>query len=355
MMVNLMKTNWCVSILFLSVVSFSVYSQDDQNDKKTVEVYESPRNKDLAQPIYPTGDAIEGNEGWVVINFMVDVEGNAFEPSVVASTGSNGFEREAIKALSKSKFEPAKLEGKPVIGSRYMRYTFSLANEEIGADPRFISNYKRLSKAFEKNNKEDIDKELNKLQDRKRLNHYERAYLDFALSVYASQFGSKVEQMQHLRNALRYESYYDDNKEFLPEDLIRSARIELYTTEVQSKRFAEAVQSFHVIRRKFGEETVEPLRQSYEQIIALKSDDTAYAVDSALDENGYFHIELHKQGVAIQDATDTINEFKLRCAKKYIFFAYEKDKQYRIPKSWGPCSLQVLGQANTNFKLVQFK
>ena len=344
-----MKINVFLSCYLLILPSIA-FAQEES----TVDVYEAPKNLDITPPEYPRIEENEGVEGWVVVNYMVDTEGKVFEPTVVGSTGSKRFERAAIEAISESTFKPANLDGKPVVGSGYFRFSFIMNNEVAGTTASFASSYRRLTDAIRDGDKEKADKDFARIEKRFSLNHYERAYIDFAKASYAEYFGNKLGQMNHLRNALLFEGNYDDGKEFLPEDLTRLARTQLYVLEVENKHYADALGTFYRIYRNYGEDAVAPFKSSRQQILALKDDNTAYAIDSVLDDNGYFSIRLHKQGIAIREATGDINEFKLRCEKKYVFFAYEKGKEYKIPKSWGPCSLQVLGQANTTFQLVQF-
>ncbi len=48
-----------------------------------------------------------------------------------------------------------------------------------------------------------------------------------------------------------------------------------------------------------------------------------------------------------------IAELKLRCRKSYVFFRYDPELEYSIPKDHMPCGLEVLGDPGTQFSIVQ--
>lgn len=341
---------WYKLFFLLIVVSFSLsaFSQEEK-----LEIYDSPKKQHIEHPDYPKREVNTGKEGWVIVNYMVDTNGAVFEPSVVASAGSTSFEKEAIEAIKKSKFEPAKINGQPVEGSGYMKFTFSMHGGANGASRSFVSRYKRLNEELAADNEDAVASLINELEKRAN-NHYERAYLDFVHSVRAAGDENSYQQMMYLRSALQYESDYDDDKTFLPEDLVRSARQQLFALEVSNHLYADALDTYKIIKKKHGDEAIKPFEKAYDQILELKNNDVAYAVEGRTNEAGFFFVDLHKTGFGIIDADVAINEFKLRCQKKYVFFAYEEGKEYRIPKSWGDCNLQVLGEANGRFSLVQF-
>jgi TonB family protein len=339
-----------IAVLLIFVPFQFVFAQGE----KQVEIFDAPKMKEMTQPHYPLIESNREREGWVVVNYMVDTTGAVFEPSVVASTGSKNFEEAALKAISESKFEPASLGDKSVEGSGIIRYTFTMEKDQAGATRQFGNLYKRLTKALEKSDKEEADEIIAKIEERVSMNHYERAYYDFAQSMYAQQFGTKREQMNYLRSALQYESDYDNGDEFLPAELVLLARKQLFALEVENRRFAEALRTYTLIKRKYDGEATEIFDKTAKQVYDLRTDDSVYAVESVFNDNGYFSIGLHKRGFYVEPSDTLINEFKLRCQKKYVFFAYEQGKQYKIPDTWGPCSLQVLGEANGEFELVQF-
>jgi protein TonB len=64
-----------------------------------------PRARLQPAPVYPNEMRGAGMEGTVVVEFMVDEAGNAYNPSVLSAT-VRGFEEAALGAVARWKFEP---------------------------------------------------------------------------------------------------------------------------------------------------------------------------------------------------------------------------------------------------------
>lgn len=66
------------------------------------------------EPRYPVEAARQGISGWVRLNFSIDESGSVMDVSVVAAEPKNIFEREAIRALRRWKYQPQLVEGKAI-------------------------------------------------------------------------------------------------------------------------------------------------------------------------------------------------------------------------------------------------
>ena len=92
-----------------------------------------------------------------------------------------------------------------------------------------------------------------------------------------------------------------------------------------------------------------------EQLKQVQQDDSMYVVKGKTDANGYWRAMLFKPGLHIDNLGNRLSEFRLRCRNKYQFFAFQEGAQYQIPESWGLCSLEILGEADAEFEVVQFR
>jgi protein TonB len=66
------------------------------------------------EPDYPMQARQRGIEGWVVVEFTISTAGTVKEAVVVASEPGNVFDRAAIQAVRKWKYNPKIVDGKPV-------------------------------------------------------------------------------------------------------------------------------------------------------------------------------------------------------------------------------------------------
>lgn len=78
---------------------------------------------------YPELARRAGIEGRVVVQFIIDKQGNVNNPVVVRGIGG-GCDEEALKAVAKAKFIPGKQRGKPVLVKYSLPVSFKLAKED---------------------------------------------------------------------------------------------------------------------------------------------------------------------------------------------------------------------------------
>ena len=75
------------------------------NTAEAIETYIPPKARKLSPPDYPRRQAAKGQEGWVLMNFMVDPKGKPYEIEVMDSIGGEAFRKAALKAVEIWRFE----------------------------------------------------------------------------------------------------------------------------------------------------------------------------------------------------------------------------------------------------------
>jgi protein TonB len=79
-------------------------------------------------PVYPIAAARARQEGWVEVEFTVGVDGSVQNAHVTASEPGRIFDREAIAAVQRAKFEPRLVNGQAVAQTLRRRIQFKLSN-----------------------------------------------------------------------------------------------------------------------------------------------------------------------------------------------------------------------------------
>lgn len=74
---------------------------------------------------YPEMAKKAGVEGRVIVQFIVDEQGNVLDPQVVRGLGA-GLDEEAVRAVQQAKFTPGKQRGQPVRVKMSLPITFRL-------------------------------------------------------------------------------------------------------------------------------------------------------------------------------------------------------------------------------------
>ena len=337
-------------IAFFTTLTFSTQSQE------SVQLFTEPKPIVLDGPYYPAEAGSEGAEGWVLLNFMIDTNGKAFEPTVLGSSGPNIFHLAAKQALSRSQWEPAKIDGVPIEGGFSTLFRFTFEDSEKAARPVFVRQYKNLAELVDSGNKTKAESLLNSMNKRGSLNNYEGALLALANYMYLGSFEENEEaQVTYLNKALAYDWFsanYVEGRGYLPDDLLNTARLDLLILLVKTKQYAEALIIYERLK-ELGFD-VEAFTPAITQIQNLKSNNSAYTLQGKTGLDGLWHITLMKRGLFIDNLGNSITEFRLRCDRKFQHFPFQEDSEYQIPESWGDCNLEVSGAAETNFEVTQF-
>ena len=62
---------------------------------------------------------------------------------------------------------------------------------------------------------------------------------------------------------------------------------------------------------------------------------------------------LYKNRFSIVVGAGHLNEIKLRCDKRYVFFKYDPQMTYDISDKYGRCEIELVGETGTKFALTQ--
>ena len=334
-------------------------SDSGSQEQVPVEVFTAPRPMKIAKPDCDVGgsgalrradaceELLEGNEGWVTLGLMVDPSGKPYEVTVISSTGNRTFERVATKAIEQSTFEPASLNGKPIESGYELKYKFVNGKTPYsGAKPEFVSAYRALLAAINAGDQAAADAAMKNL---KITNLYEDAYFGLATYDYASKWGDESQQLAGLRRAIAGE----DRAQYLPVDTFRSALLACMKAELKARLYAEAMDTWNRLEKSgVANNTAAQLKPIIEQLEKLRSDDSAYAVHGQMPE-GRWYLHLFKRHFQIVVREGSLSDVRLRCDRRYVFFAFDPTLTYQVANKDGSCSIELEGTPGTRFDLVQ--
>lgn len=98
----------------------------DHEETSKADVLPVPLSR--GQPEYPLALRVLNLTGWVVVDFVVDAEGNAIDVHTVKSSAA-GFEASAVAAVSKWRFKPGLKAGRPVRVHMRVPIIFNLTDD----------------------------------------------------------------------------------------------------------------------------------------------------------------------------------------------------------------------------------
>lgn len=307
-------------------------------------------------PRYPGSELGRGQQGWVQLSYVVTADGEIVDPVVEKSSGSDAFEREALRTVKRWAYEPATWDGVPVQQCRTrVMITFALEGAGTGVTKKFHRRYKKVDKAIN-------DGELSKAQDLVddivadlNLSLSETAWLWTARARLAGLNGDKAAQLAALRKATRNNGKWVDEKLYPNLLLLRTA------LEMEEGNLSEALESHDkLVRTKVDSPMLEKLDPYVSKVRDVVASETVLSVPARIGEEEEcndcatnWHYHPLRRRFELADINGSLRDIELRCAWQRVVDKAREGSTWEIPEAWGDCSIIVFGEPGTTFNLLE--
>jgi TonB family protein len=296
--------------------------------------------------LYPSNEVLNGREGWVRLNMMIDPKGKPYEVMVMDSSGNPAFEKAALKAVEKVQFSPARRGDTPIDSSYMLKLKFAIKDLAKGGSQKFGTRYRKFTQAITAGDKAAADLILPKLEAE---NLYEEAFEHYARYYYFQKWGSPAEQLKELELAIAGEK----NAEYLPKEAFTSALMAIFTLQAKDKDLGGALATWAILDPLVPKDRREDFAGVANQIKALQQSNQPLRYDAVIGEDSNWTGDLLRNRFSVDVTSGAVNEIKLRCEKQYLFFKYQPELQYSIGQQKDQCGLEIVGDPGTRFVLVQ--
>ena len=301
-------------------------------------------------PEYPSKAHSLGQEGWVVVSFIIDKTGNVRNPIVVDSNGLKDFELAALAAVRKFSYQPATLNGEPVEQSQTRhKIVFQLTGvAEPGARGKFVRWYRKILEQLREGNLELAKRRIDNLHRTPTWNLYEDAWLWWLDSQYQAQVGNDRAQLKALLRAVAYEGVY------LPEDLYLVALKRLYVIQSRFVHIADALKTFDDIKTaEKSAAVVAELEKHADRLRWIVTGDEILTVEGSVPAIGFWQHTMLRRTLQFDNVNGEFRELEIRCDRGVGRFDIEPNRSLTIPDSWGDCRIYVYGSEGSQFQLVE--
>jgi TonB family protein len=309
-------------------------------------------------PSYPTRALQHGNSGWVMVSFVVSETGEVEEAMIEDSSGAV-FEDVALGAVSKWRYAPATINGKPVAQSMVKtRILFELEGTAKGVTREFQGSYRKIRDLLDAGDYAAAKPLLDEIETEGRHNLYEDA-LFWALKygyLEAVQSADAAAKRRALELALGHQ---DDS--LLPADTFIAAAQRLYVLQVQAVDLSAARATFERLRdSEYAKRSsqharaVAELTPAYEQIERVIAGSALLKVKGEIGDHAYWVHDLMRRAFSMADVNGDIAALDVRCERgTRRYNTYPVDDVWVVPESWGKCGLYINGERGTTFTLVE--
>lgn len=116
-------------VLLAASVSFGA------DDVEQASMHHGIKAEPLSQPAprYPRIEIVRDRQGWVQLSYVVTADGNVIDPVVESSSGSELFEKAAMRSVNRCTYKPATWDGVPV-QQCHTQVMITFALEGMGTD-----------------------------------------------------------------------------------------------------------------------------------------------------------------------------------------------------------------------------
>ena len=350
-------------MLSLLIAMWFAAASDIQASEDSVQtirksVSESTPAKQLIRtaPEYPWSELNRGREAWVHVTYCVDESGDVQNVSILDSTGSKRFETAAIDTVKSWEFEPATKNGKPAWQSRNEVYIrFAISNEELGASPKFVRQFRKLNKLLENQELEKADELFWKVYHSSELSLYELGKLWSQRVRYEGMVGD------YYRLNLALMMATASNGEWIEEqDYVRLLNLRV-RVELQLGKYREAMRSFRKLEQATNPESeaVIKLQPTMDKLKAMIDSESVLAIQAEVRPRGdctfcndSWDFTPVRNDFQILNITGTLNSIDMRCDNKRFESKVSDNVAYKIADDWGKCHVQIYGEPGTTFEVL---
>lgn len=335
--------------IFLVLKVVFVFSETLSENPGSVEIKTTPAILIHKQaPMYPRKAYSEGKEGWVILSFVVDREGEVVDPIVVDSSGSRAFERPSLAAVKEWKYSPAVVDGELVEQCHTrMKMVFEHDREQRGVSNSFRKKLQRISSLISKGDLTKAKKALHFLSISSR-RIVEDAWFWFVSAEYYKATGNSEKLLESLNRAVAYDDRY------LPLPNFIHALKNMYLIEIKLGYYPEALRSASWATKYMDDfPSLKKMIDHSKQLEAQLSQTNEIPLNGIIGRHGNWAAELIRYEFSFDYFSDEVDKFELRCDLKRQSFDVKMNHVWSVPKSWGKCTIVVFGDVDADFRFSQ--
>ena len=346
-----MRFNKIYSILFFISLMTIPNTLQAKNDGLLIEEIKRGGPISRVHPKYPVSAARRGQEGWVVMSFVVDKTGKVNSTIVEDSSNGKVFNKAATKAIEQWVYKPTTINGKAVEQCKNtIRFDFMLDTEEQGARKKFARSYKKITKLITEKKFDEAEESINTLKNKGVWNLYEDAWINSLSASLYSETGDEIKELAALTSVSRSNKSYFDNETNL-NHLTR-----LFDLHIDHKLYVEALETAKKVKKLDKAKKVyfklEKVVGQLEKFINSGGD---YVVKGNTSKKGIWSYGLARKSFGFTGQTSHLRKLDVRCDNKHSVYSIAKDSIWTIPSSWGKCRVFVYGDNNSVVNLVEVK
>lgn len=311
----------------------------------------------VVTPAYPTKALERGVEGWVVLRFVVKADGTTDEIEVFDSSIDGYFDEAAIEAASNKTYQPATIDGKPIMqGNVFLRSVFQMRSSDGGVGKSFQRSYRAASKALDDEDLELAKSIIDKLDAEEKRVLAEVCYLDMLKARYFSIAGDQKETLRYVERALVVADTAAAKPVYI--NLLKQAIVD----NGRAKNYQASLNHYETLLEVDKSLAADdPVRDYVRRVELVVNSDSpiqlmgviAQPCETCNDEKGIWRHRLNRNKFFINEVVGELNEITIVCQHSSVTVGFTPETAWTVNKDGGDCSITVFGEEQTSFQLVE--
>jgi len=338
------------SAVALSPLSYASQSDTEPTTKvKQIATITDAVVKHRKEPRYPIQEAKNGREGWTILSYVIETDGSVSNILVEESSGRKSFDKAAIRAAKKWRYQPALENGKPVQQCQNrVKIDFSIGGAQGAVSHQFQKQYKKILALIENGELALAKEKIDQLKSFKQWRLSEEMYFSLAQASYARKTGNKKLELISLERALTA------NSNNLNPEFHFSTLQHIYRLNLSLNRLHDALATYDKIAEMAPNESqLKPFTENKNIIEDFINGDQDIVLNGAIGASNTWSHSLVRNSFSLSNIEGSLHKLDVRCANKRHVFTVENNTSWEIPQNWQHCSIYVYGDKDTQFQLTE--
>ena len=349
-----------LTLLFWVVCSCSVFAYESESNQDTAEILHTGTKAvpiKVETPVYPPVALRRGIEGWVVLSFTIKADGTTEDIEVVAASIEDYFDTAAIEAARARIYQPATLQGKPVVQrNTNVRSIFQFKDSKGGVSKAFLSSYRKTKDAMNTGDLDLAKSLIDKLDGNESRLLAEVCYLDMLKSIYYAKKGNNRSSLRHLEHALVIADDVASKDIYiglLRQSIVINAKANNYQTSL--KRYQTLMQTDEDLAPD------DPIHNYVQRITEILDGEAtiqtmgkvSLSCKTCETDTGFWRHVLNRNRFLIDQAVGELTEIEILCQNSSVTVAHNPETAWSVNKDGGECIIRVFGEEKTTFRLLE--
>ena len=309
-------------------------------------------------PEYPEADAAEESEGFVRVGFTIAADGETKDIVVLDQVGSPAMAKAARLAVARWTYKPATQDGLPV--DQYANSAEVVFRaQHVGNAPihdAVLATYDEGRRLIGEGKYAEGIAVLEQSFDQP-LTLYEQAKVSFALAFAYEKSNDTLRALAHIRHALVERGAYLE-KAVVPAAQRMRLRIEVANGNLLYAACAAPLPPADTAFDPTGAD-LKATTKVVDDVMKKLASEKPLQVDATLvaksggGKTAVWEHPLSRRRFKFAALVGSVNEFRLSCIRQLTNGPVNETAQWSVPRSVGPCTLRVYGDAGAALKLIE--